>query len=104
MPSMLMVSIGLLAANYGDADVQDFQLKVEDLVNQAAGWIFGILGTLLVLWGIYIGIKWASARRAEQYQEAKDMLKRFFIGLILMVVVGVAAGIILGVVKGAFNV
>lgn len=102
MPSMLMVSIGLLAAN--EADVQDFQLKVKDLVNQAAGWIFGILGTLLVLWGIYIGIKWASARRAEQYQEAKDMLKRFFIGLILMVVIGAAAGIILGVVRGVFNV
>lgn len=83
---------------------EEFQGSVEQLVTQATAWIFGILGSLLVLWGIYIGIKWASAKKAEQHQEAKDLLKRFFIGLILMVVVGAVAGIILGVVRNQFGV
>lgn len=83
---------------------EEFTEKIKDLVTQATAWIFGLLGAMLVLWGIYIGIKYASAKRAEQHQEAKEMLKRFFIGLILMVVVGAAAGIILAVVRNQFGV
>lgn len=82
-----------------EAGLADFQTKLTELLNLITGAVIGIMSLLVVVWGVYIGIKWASARKAEQFVEAKEYLKRFLTGLILMFVIGAIATTIIQVMK-----
>lgn len=83
--------------------VDEFNDKANELMQQSAAWIFGLLGMSFALWSIYIGIKWMTAKKAEQYQEAKELVKRFFVGLILIFVISAVAGIILATMRAKFG-
>lgn len=85
-------------------NIDQFNEKAQELLNGAAAWIFSILAMCFVMWGIYIGIKWMTAKKAEQYQEAKELLKRFFVGLILIFVIAAVAGIVLATMKKKFGI
>lgn len=60
--------------------------KVSELVDSV--WIYLViaLGSVVVIWGAYIGIRIAVAKKNEQKIDAKAMVKRLVIGIIVMFV------------------
>ena len=72
-------------------DLNNFGTKFQTLIDMALPWALGILGAVIGLWAIYIGLKFASAKKAEQKVEAKEYVKNFFIGLLLIFIVAVLA-------------
>lgn len=81
----------LIAADAAGAEGQlnTFGDKFSALIQVALPWALGILAALIGLWAIYIGLKFASAKKAEQKVEAKEYVRNFFIGLLLIFIVAV---------------
>lgn len=94
----------LMLSGTAGAQVEQFNEKAQELINEATVWIFSLLAMSFTIWAIYIGIKWMTAKKAEQYQEAKELLKRFFVGLILIFVIAAVAGIVLATMSAKFDV
>lgn len=71
--------------------------KISELVDSV--WIYLVIGcaSVLVVWGAYIGIKIAIAKKNEQKLDAKSMVKRLVIGIIIMFVL---AGALPLLIKG----
>ena len=60
--------------------------KIAELVNSV--WIYLIIGcsAVVVIWGAYIGIRLAVAKKSEQKADGQDMVKRLVIGIVIMFV------------------
>ena len=60
--------------------------NIADLVDSV--WIYLVIavGSVAVIWGAYIGIRIIVAKRKEEQINAKGMVKRFLIGIIVMFV------------------
>lgn len=71
----------LLRTDFGQITV-----KISELVDSV--WIYLViaLGSVVVIWGAYIGIRIAVAKKNEQKIDAKAMVKRLVIGIIVMFV------------------
>ena len=48
-------------------------------------WIYLVIaaGSIILIWGVYIGIRVAIAKKNEEKINAKDMVKRLVIGIII---------------------
>lgn len=60
--------------------------NIADLVDSV--WIYLVIavGSVAIIWGAYIGIRIIVAKRKEEQINAKGMVKRFLIGIIVMFV------------------
>ena len=60
--------------------------KIVELVDSI--WIYLVIGSsaVVVIWGAYIGIRLAVAKRSEQKVDAQGMIKRLVIGIVIMFV------------------
>ena len=67
--------------------------KVSENVSALADslWIYIVIAcsSVVVIWGAYIGIKIAVAKKNEQKVDAKSMVKRLVIGIVVMFVLAV---------------
>lgn len=92
-----LLSILLAPGDSGalENNAQDFSNNLRQLINVGIGWIMGILAVLVVGWSIFIGIKWASAKRSEQREEAKSYLKQFIVGIVLIFVLAVGVPLLI---------
>ena len=63
--------------------------KIEELTN--AVWIYLLIafGSVVVVWGSYIGIKIIIAKKNEEKINSRDMVKRLIIGVIVMALIAV---------------
>jgi xanthine/uracil permease len=66
------------------------------LLNQFYPYIIAILTAAVVIWAVFIGIKWWQAGNQEKQREAKEYLKNFIIGLVLIFVIGAIAVALIG--------
>ena len=91
-----MNTLYLLAAQGDTAGTENalnsFGEKFTALIQVALPWALGILTAVIGIWAIYIGLKFASAKKAEQKIEAKEYVKNFFIGLLIIFIVAVLGG------------
>lgn len=86
----------LLSAVEGDAGaMEQFQTHLKELVKKSLGWLIGIGTILVVLWAIYIGVKVLSAKKAEQRIEAKELIKQFILGIVIIFVLIVGAPLLI---------
>ena len=71
--------------------------KIVELVDSI--WIYLVIGcsAVVVIWGAYIGIRLAVAKRSEQKVDSRSMVKRLVIGIVIMFVL---AGALPLLVKG----
>lgn len=71
--------------------------KIEELVD--AVWIYMVIGcaSIVVVWGAYIGIRIAIAKRKEEQINARGMVKSLIVGIILAFVL---AGVMPLFIKG----
>lgn len=77
-------------------DLNSLQTNLKNLLSQAWPIIVGVLGSIVVIWGLFIGFKYWQAGTQEKQREAKEYIKNFFIGLIAIFVVGVVAVALIG--------
>lgn len=57
--------------------------KISELVDSV--WLYLVIaaGSIIVIWGVYIGIRVAVAKKNDEKINAKDMVKRLMIGVVI---------------------
>ena len=70
-------------------------VKLSELVDSF--WIYIVIGctSVVVIWGAYIGIKIAVARRREEQIDARGMVKNLIIGIVIAAVIAVGAPLLI---------
>ena len=86
-----MVTSGDLESN-----LTDITQKLDTLIEEVVPWVFGILAALVVLWVIYMAIRYITATSGDKRKEAKEILKQFIIGIVILFVLAAVAGSIIG--------
>ncbi len=86
-----MVTSGDLESN-----LDDITAKLDTLIGEVVPWVFGILAALVVLWVIYMAIRYITATSGDKRKEAKEILKQFIIGIVILFVLAAVAGSIIG--------
>ncbi len=78
----------------GELDI--IKSKLDSLISDVVPWVFGIIASLVIVWIIYIGIKYIMATSADKRKEAKEIIKQFVIGLIVLFVIAAISGSVIG--------
>ena len=78
----------------GELDI--IKSKLDSLISEVVPWVFGIIASLVIVWIIYIGIKYIMATSADKRKEAKEIIKQFVIGLIVLFVIAAISGSVIG--------
>ncbi len=70
-------------------------VKLSELVDSF--WIYIVIGcaSVVVIWGAYVGIKIAVARRREEQIDARGMVKNLIIGIVIAAVIAVGAPLLI---------
>lgn len=70
-------------------------VKLSELVDSF--WVYIVIGctSVVVIWGAYIGIKIAVARRREEQIDARGMVKNLIIGIVIVAVIVVGAPLLI---------
>ena len=70
-------------------------VKLSELVDSF--WVYIVIGctSVVVIWGAYIGIKIAVARRREEQIDARRMVKSLIIGIVIAAVIAVGAPLLI---------
>ena len=70
-------------------------VKLSELVDSF--WVYIVIGctSVVVIWGAYIGIKIAVARRREEQIDARGMVKNLIIGIVIAAVIAVGAPLLI---------
>ena len=70
-------------------------VKLSELVDSF--WVYIVIGctSVVVIWGAYIGIKIAVARRREEQIDARGMVKNLIIGIVIVAVIAVGAPLLI---------
>lgn len=85
----------LLMIEGNDNAMSTFQNYLNDLIRKSLGWLIGIGSALVIIWAMYIGVKFLTAKKADQRVEAKELLKQFILGLVLIFVLVVGAPLLI---------
>ena len=69
--------------------------KISELVNSF--WIYIVLamGATVVVWGTYLGIRVAVAKRKEEQINARGMIKNLVVGIIVMFTIAMAVPLLI---------
>ena len=84
----------LLAATL-DENLQGIVTKLQSLMDSFWIYIVMALAAVGVIWGAYVGIKIAIARKNEEKINARDMVKYLIIGIIIIFVVAMGAPLLI---------
>ncbi len=79
-----------------ESSLDEVRTQIDTLVNTVTPWVFGILAAIVVIWVIYMGVRYISATSADKRKEAKEIIKQFIIGIVLLFVLAAVAGSIIG--------
>ena len=78
-----------------NSNLGEILTKIQELMNSFGLYIILALVAVVVVWGAYIGIRIAIAHRNEEKINSRDMLKNFFIGILVIFVVAVGAPLLI---------
>lgn len=69
--------------------------KIEELTD--AIWIYLLIafGSIVIVWGSYIGIKIIIAKKNEEKINSRDMIKRLIIGIVVMSIIAVCCPLLI---------
>ncbi len=79
-----------------NTNLDDITSKLNTLVDTVVPWVFGILAALVILWVIYMAIRYITATSGDKRKEAKEILKQFIIGIVILFVLAAVAGSVIG--------
>ncbi|MGN0760566.1 MAG: hypothetical protein ACI4MV_01330 [Christensenellales bacterium] len=75
--------------------LQQFGSNLSALMSTIWPWLLGIGLTLIALWGAFIGVKIIKARKAEEKQEAKALVKQLIIGVVAIFLIAMGGPLII---------
>ena len=75
--------------------LQQFGGNLSSLMSIIWPWLLGIGLTLIALWGAFIGVKIIKARKAEEKQEAKALVKQLIIGVVAIFLIAMGGPLII---------
>lgn len=74
-----------------DINFTEFQNLLNDLFSDMWAPLVGIVASVAVLWGIFVGLKfWKAAGDENKLKEAKSSLISFIIGIVIIFVIAAA--------------
>lgn len=78
-----------------NTNLNTFVEKLETLMDSF--WKYAIIAliAIIVVWGIYIGVKIIVANRNEEKVNAKGMLKNLLIGVVIIFVIAIGAPLLI---------
>lgn len=99
----------LLAEDYTNAEIAEMigqrvqmessfkqiVVKITELVDSFWGYIVIGCASVVVVWGAYIGIKIAVAKRKEEQIDARGMVKSLVVGIVIAAVIAVAVPLLM---------
>ncbi|MDR3185825.1 MAG: hypothetical protein LBU04_03310 [Christensenellaceae bacterium] len=89
-----------------DGDINalsNLQTKLQDLVTKVYPYLIAGIGAVVVLWAVYLGVKWWSAGDQDKRREAKEYIRNFIIGTILIFVLAAGVTALIGFLSGYFS-
>ena len=78
-----------------DTNLQDLVSKLNELMNSFWKYAIAALALIIVVWGVYIGMKIIVANRNDEKVNAKGMLKNLLIGVVVIFVIAVGAPLLI---------
>ena len=75
--------------------VKQIVVKITELVNSV--WVYVVIafGSVVLVWGAYIGIRVIIAKKNEEKINANGMIKSLVIGIVVMFVIAVGAPLLI---------
>jgi len=78
-----------------DTNLSSIVTKLSGLMDSFWMYIIIALASVVVLWGAYVGIKIAIARKNDEKIESREMLKSLLIGVIIIFVIAMGAPLLI---------
>lgn len=85
----------MLNATTLDDSLAEIVSKLQTLMDSFWIYIVMALAAVVVVWGAYVGIKIAIAHKNEEKINARDMVKKLIIGIIIIFVVAMGAPLLI---------
>ena len=85
----------MLNATTLDDSLAEIVSKLQTLMDSFWIYIVMALAAVVVVWGVYVGIKIAIAHKNEEKINARDMVKNLIIGIIIIFVVAMGAPLLI---------
>ena len=82
-----------------DGNIKDIVEKLSELKDVFWKYAIIILSLVIVIWGVYIGIKIITAHKNDEKINAKSMLKNLLIGVVVIFVIAVGAPLLIDGLK-----
>ncbi len=82
-----------------DGNLKDIVEKLSELKDVFWKYAIIILSLVIVIWGVYIGIKIITAHKNDEKINAKSMLKNLLIGVVVIFVIAVGAPLLIDGLK-----
>ncbi|MDR2266075.1 MAG: pilin [Christensenellaceae bacterium] len=87
----------LAAVDYRNENaMEELKNNLTQLLNNFYPYIIAIVSAFVALWAVFIGLKWWQAGNQEKHREAKEYLKNFIIGLVIIFILAVGATALIG--------
>ncbi len=78
-----------------DTNLQEIVSKLNQLMNSFWKYAIAALALVIVVWGIYIGMKIVVANKNDEKVNAKGMLKNLLVGVVVIFVIAVGAPLLI---------
>ena len=78
-----------------ESSFKQIVVKITELVDSFWGYIVIGCASVVVVWGAYIGIKIAVAKRKEEQIDARGMVKSLVVGIVIAAVIAVAVPLLM---------
>lgn len=82
-----------------DSNLESLLTKIDELMDKFWIYAIAILSVVIVVWGIYIGVRVIIANKNEEKINAKSMIKNLLIGIIVIFVIAVGAPLLIESLK-----
>ncbi len=78
-----------------DENLNQIVTKLNELMNSFWKYAIAALALVIVVWGIYVGMKIIMAHRNDEKINARGMLKNLLIGVVVIFIIAVGAPLLI---------
>ena len=93
--NFLLGATNLLLAASSGGDFKEVSEVLSELFDSMFAPLISIAVSLCAIWGVYLGFKFWRADDEKKQKEAKDGVKHFIVGIIVIFMVAVAAPLLI---------
>ncbi|MDR3186441.1 MAG: pilin [Christensenellaceae bacterium] len=83
--------------------LDNLQRSLEELISKIYPYLIGGVAAVVALWAAFLGVKWWAAGDQDKRREAKEYIKNFIIGTVLIFVLATGITSLIGFLGGFFS-